>query len=358
MRHPRGPSARRPGFALPMTLLVIVLLTVALAAMYTVTSSERRVVDNQREQIRAFALAETGLELFLGNRAAYGFTGVPGAAPESTRIALTSGYADVIMTRVRPTVGLSDPVFVVRSRGVSTSPRLSDQPMAERTVAQYAIWKINPMPVVAGWTSLSGLAKTGTSGTLSGVDACTPAQASVAGVATPTGGYTGPSAPLSGNPAQRALGTQEQANTAVDIDWAGIVAGTALAADITIPSGSWPSFTDASYWPVIKADGDFTMPGSGRGLLIVTGNLTVAGSDTWNGVVLVGGNLTSNGNNTVSGAVVTGLNVKLGQTVPPNSLGNGNKTFRYNSCNVMAAMSRFQALHTWPNAWVDNWPSY
>ena len=348
----------RRGFALPMTLLVIVLITIALAAMYTLTGSERRVVDNQREQLRAYTLAEAGLQLFLANRTSYGFSGMPGASPESTRIALTGGYADVVLTRLRPAVGTSDPVYIVRSHGVSTAPHLLDQPLAERTVAQYAIWRTRPMPVLAGWTSLSGLAKTGTSGALSGVDGCTPAQASVAGVATPAGGYTGPTNPLAGSPTQRSLGTQTQANAAVDIDWAGIVNGNAITPDITIPSGSWPSFSNANYWPVIKVVGNYTLPAGGRGVLIVTGNLTISGSDSWNGVVLVGGNLTSNGNNTVNGAVVTGLNVKLGQTVPPNSLGNGNKTFRYNSCNVASAMQRFQALHTWPNAWVDNWATY
>jgi hypothetical protein len=66
----------------------------------------------------------------------------------------------------------------------------------------------------------------------------------------------------------------------------------------------------------------------------------------------------SNGNNAVSGAVVTALNVELGQTVPPASVGNGNKTFQYNSCNVAKAMAGMGELVGYTNAWVDNWNGY
>jgi hypothetical protein len=34
----------------------------------------------------------------------------------------------------------------------------------------------------------------------------------------------------------------------------------------------------------------------------------------------------------------------------------GTKTFRYHSCNVATALSRFGGLTAYPNAWVDNWP--
>ena len=63
--------------------------------------------------------------------------------------------------------------------------------------------------------------------------------------------------------------------------------------------------------PIIKVNGDFTLPGDGRGVLIVTGGLTISGNRHWDGVLMVGNNLTSNGNNGVDGTVVTGLNRKL-----------------------------------------------
>ena len=65
-----------------------------------------------------------------------------------------------------------------------------------------------------------------------------------------------------------------------------------------------------------------------------------------------------NGNNTVEGAVVSGLNIELGQLLPQGSVGNGTKTFQYNSCNVAKAMAKQSQLVGYTNAWVDNWPTY
>ncbi len=110
--------------------------------------------------------------------------------------------------------------------------------------------------------------------------------------------------------------------------------------------------------PIIKVNGDFTLPGDGRGVLIVTGGLTISGNRHWDGVLMVGNNLTSNGNNGVDGTVVTGLNRKLGQIVPQGDVGNGTKTYRYNSCHGARALQSLSALVEYRNAWADNWASY
>lgn len=348
------------GFAMVLAILAIALLGAGLMAAFLLSGSERRSVTSQASQVEAFALAENGLERFLSNRAAYGFNSSPAGAYESTRISLTNGYADVVLQRVRPQVGTSDGVYVVRSTGTSTAGALSGLPAATRTVAQYATWRASPMTVLSAWTSLTGMRKTGGSGTISGADACA-AQPSVAGVAVATPpGYTqtgGASVPA-GTPNIQNLGSSTAAAAAVRIDWLGITNGTSLTPDITIPSGSWPSFANASYWPIIKVTGNYALPGSGRGTLIVTGNLTISGSKTWDGVILVGGTLTSSGNNTVRGSVVTGLNVKLGQSPGQSDVGSGTKTYRYSSCNVASALARFTGLTALPNAWLDNWARY
>jgi hypothetical protein len=93
-------------------------------------------------------------------------------------------------------------------------------------------------------------------------------------------------------------------------------------------------------------------------MLIVEGNVTISGSTQWKGIILVGGTLTSNGNNTVLGAVVTGLNVKLGKTVGVSDVGNGTKTYRYDSCNVANALNNFASFVALRNGMVDNWPTY
>jgi hypothetical protein len=72
----------------------------------------------------------------------------------------------------------------------------------------------------------------------------------------------------------------------------------------------------------------------------------------------VGGTLNSSGNNTIQGAIVTGLNVKLGVAVPQQSIGNGNKTFQFDSCNLRRARGHVGSLERVRNGWVDTWPSY
>ncbi|HEY6156810.1 MAG TPA: hypothetical protein VIV88_05115 [Gemmatimonadales bacterium] len=344
-----------------MALFVVVVLTILLAAGFAALSSERRVHANDAAALDAFTLAETGLELFIAQRDSFGFTAAPPAWSESTRVSLGGGYADVILKRIRYDTLMGRYGYAVRSHGVSTVPALSGTPQAERTVAEYAVWQAGSMNVLAGWTSLSGLHKNGSSAMGSGADQCGK-QPAVAGVAVPGNpGYTqngGQLAPQGNPPVDTVAPTPAQMSDSVKIDWAGLAGGTAITPDITIPPASWPSFTNPNYWPTILVKGNFALPGDGQGTLIVTGSLTISGNITWNGVLLVGDNLTSNGNNAVNGATVTGLNVTLGATVPPDDIGNGTKSFNYNSCNVANAMAGMGQLVGYSNAWIDNWPTY
>lgn len=358
----RATSETRAGFALPAVVLTITLLTVALVAAFSTIGGERRVNENQKAQLTALALSETGLEQFLVNRVAMGFSNVVPAPYESTRVTLPEGYADVVLQQVRPALDSTmKPLYVVRSHGVETRRSLRAWvPHAEHTVSQLAFWESTPIVVFAGWTSLTGLQENGGSGTLSGSDACA-VKTAVAGVAVPSvPGYSqnGGSPVPTGNPPILSLGTVQQMASLVKINWSGIVNGTAVTPDVDLARDPWPSFADPSYWPVIIARGDLSLPGSGRGTLIVSGDLTISGSLRWDGVILVGNSLRSNGNNTVEGATISGLNVKLGGAPPVGSVGNGTKTYRYNSCDVDNAMQRFRGLKTLPNTWADNWSTY
>jgi hypothetical protein len=262
---------------------------------------------------------------------------------------------------VRPSVAGSAGLYLIRSRAVRTINRPAGTPLAERTFSQYAQWQDVDMPVNAAWTSLSGLLKNGGSGTITGMDNC--GGSPVAGVAVPNvPGYVqngGASVP-SGTPPILNMGNQTQANGAVQVDWVTILSTMAMSADVAIPGGAWPSFTDSNYWPVIFVDqaSDFSLPSSGRGMLIVRNNVTIGGSAQWDGIILVGGMLTLNGNVTINGALVTGLNVLLGQSVPASDIGNGTKTVRYDSCKVESAMQRFNGLAPLRNSSADNWSSY
>ena len=357
----RGERRARRGSALPIALLVILIVSVLAAGAFTMLSSERKVADNNEAQLDAYTLARRGLERCVVSRASLGFTAEPPAAVESTTIVLPGGYADVVLRQVKQMAGAAvPPVYVIRSRGVKTLGATTTV-MAERTVAEYAMFDFGNPRAPAAWTALEGLGINGTSATISGTDACS-ASPTIAGVAVPNGGYSGSSGVPTGSPGVQYLGTTAQATASVEVDWDGIVNGSAMPPDVTV-SGStgWPSSTawsDPNYWPVIRANGTLDLPSDGRGTLIVTGNLKLNGSQQWRGLILVGGAVTSNGNNTVNGAVISGLNLKLGQSVSPTDLGNGNKTYQYNSCDVASAMSRFKKLVVYRNAAADNLPAY
>jgi hypothetical protein len=357
-------QTERRGFAIPVAILVIAVLTIMLAGGFSLVSAERRSVSDQKSQISAFRIAEQGLEIYLVRRdsllaADPNYTKIPGAK-DSVRITVPGGYADVSLTRLRPPTGSQSGLYIARSKGTETANVYGGAPQGVRTVAQYVLWESAPMHVLAGWLALSGLQKNGNAGTLSGVDLCKDS-AAVAGVVVPVNpGYTGKTAATSGSPPILTLPPDS-----VHIDWNGIVNQGVITPNITIPGGTWPtaaltaSYADtlSTYYPVIRVNGDLTMPSSGTGMLIVTGNLTINGNTGWRGILLVGGDITSNGNNGITGATVSGLNVKLGTYVPV-STANGTKTYQYSSCEVAKAAMSSGALVTLRNTWVDNWVEY
>ncbi len=315
----------------------------------------------------AFTVAQAGLEEYFRALTALPPGTLPPTSHDTTITSLPGGTAQVSFRRLRDSTATTPIIWVVTSRGNNTSAKRFNfrVPSAERTVAQYAVWQPANVDVDAAFTSLSGVDKNGNSGALDGNDGCGGLPA-IAGVAVPGGTYTGQTNPINGNPdnAPVSLGTPGTAGTAkdaVDVDWAGISAGTALPPNYTIPGNSWPTTAQMANWPVILVNGDLSLSGSetnGKGILIVTGNLTMGGSWQHDGIVLVGGVLTSNGNNTIQGAVMTALNVKLGIAVPQVAIANGNKTFQYNSCSIASALKQIGSVRRVRNGWTDTWSSY
>lgn len=377
MTTPRVSDER--GISLLLTMLLVLLLLVAVTGAAMRTTAERRSALDMASQVDAFALAQSGIDRYLEAH-----TTKPTTFPDSASYTMTGGRAVATLYRFRASA--SDTVFVLVSRGENTTQDryAANTAMAVRTVAQLMRFSAGTLNVPGAWTSLTPMVKNGNTGSLSGVDACTTSpKPSIPGVALPTvsssnllPSYSGPTGPINGNPDNLAvaIGTPGTAGTAkdeVEIDWAGIVARTSITPNFyqktTSPaSGSFPSTAALSgtNWPVTFVEGNKSLnnsdvpSGGGQGILIVTGNLTLGGVAKWNGIVLVGGTLTSNGNNTVLGGVVTGLNVKLGQSVGSQSVGNGTKTFQYHSCYIASSMARFGGWQRVRNGWVDNWPSY
>lgn len=350
----------RRGASLPLSVIVLALMGVAVAITFSRVSSERRTTSDHRAQLGAFAVAQSGLSRYLATNA-----GKPGASQDVTFSDLPGGTAQLSIRMVREsTTTLLPAVYAISSRGLHTTAKRYAfwVPPAERTVATFAVWLPAPFDLNGAFTSLSGIHKNGSAGQFNGHDNCAGSgMPSIPGAAVPNGLYTGDYTPLDGNPADDAsyLGTSGPTGSAqdeVDIDWAGIVAGTVLPPNYTYPT--WPTAAQFANWPIVKVNGNLSLPTSGKGILIVTGNFEINGGQQWEGLVLVGGTVTSNGNNSILGATVSGLNVKLGMTVAQSSIGNGTKVFRYDSCNLSRALGKIGSLQRVRNGWTDSWPSY
>ncbi|MES2124186.1 MAG: hypothetical protein V4503_05805 [Gemmatimonadota bacterium] len=362
-------TSDRRGAALMTVMLLVLLLMIAIIGAFTRTTTERRIALDETSLVDAFAIAQSGIDQYLIAK-----TAIPSTLPDSATYTVTGGRAVVTLRSFRTTS--TDTLLLITSRGEATGSRYNaGTSIATRTVAQFIRFGGGSIDIPGGFTALAGFNKNGSSGEASGIDQCPGStNPAIAGVAVPTGGYSqsGNSSTnwINGNPdnAPLYIGTPGIAGTAkdvVDIDWAGIVARTSITPDYyqktTSPtSGAWPTNAqiNGTNWPTVFVEGNSSMPSGGQGILIVTGDLTMSGSDDWNGLVLVGGSYTSNGNTTVSGGLISGLNVKLGIAVSASSLGNGTKKILYNSCDLAKALAKYGGWSRMGNAWTDNWPSY
>ena len=418
MREP-SPARQRSGFALPLAIMVLALLTIGLVAGFAMSTSEQSSTSSQRAQARAYSYAQMGLEKFLTYRkeltgctpAANGYSAAQASAcafcpqcwlvnaanptgtvnanldtlptvAESVTVKFTSGSAFVRAVPVYLDIAKGKGTYFITSTGTDSLSKIATgggtTRLATRTVGVYVKWDKTTMNVMGALVSFAGINKAGT-GDISGIDAC-GADTNVAGINIPLDvgmSVSGNSFTPTGNPPYDTLKTFSQDSANSKLDWAGVKSGTSLTADIDVTVSSYPNFpaasvfaADTNYWPVIHVHNQqtgaglwnttFQLPWKGRGMLVIDGDLTITGSNQWDGVILVGGKLTSNGNNVTSGTVMAGLNRLIGQaagTLDDDQL-NGTKSYQYNSCSVKKATSSMARYTMVPNTWMDNIASY
>jgi type II secretory pathway pseudopilin PulG len=369
-----------------MALLVILMITGVLAVGFTLITTERRTVDDQQAQVRALGIAQQGMDAYLRHPENPAFRPgrtihLPPLNNDTAWVPVNTIDTAIVIPRLLRTSTLVsvDTMYAISSLGVQGGGLIAGTPRARRAVAEFASWSGAFVPIKAGWLSLTGIKKNGVSGTLSGNDAASPGcggPTSLAGVSVPTNimdngtpqsGYNGPLNPLSGSPPLDNTSLGGTTQSAADS-----VAKTGIAWDrwaqgLDLPNvwrtadhgGAFPSFTDPNYYPIVYVSGDLPDLPNGRGLLIVSGALTMNGNTHWDGIVMVGGGVTANGNDNVQGAVLSGLNAMLGATsIPVASLGNGTKTIQYNSCEIQKALVGTKALVPQRGTWTDNWATY
>lgn len=355
---------RRDGFALPAILLLVALLTAMLTAGLTRASSDFQLAVASQAVDEAAVVARSGLATYLGSvtldacgRAVRPLNG------DSVRINVLGGYADVVARVVRrPPDTLANWLYLVQSSGHVIWPDMGSTPIANRTVAQFAEWQSGRLALPAAFTAANGLTRTpGGTGELHGADEHGTAgcptldrrRLRVAGTVPDLTDYelTGTSALGGGVPADIV--------TNAHIDWAAVLTPGRIVPDFTSPQ------PDDGTYPVQLVTGNATVGAAGattngRGLLIVSGDLTLLGNFVqWYGVVLVGGVIRFDAaDQRFDGLVASGLNLQLGLPTSAGTIGGDYTDIDFNSAYVYLAMRPLTGFAPIANAYLEHWATY
>ncbi len=355
----RSPTARcrEGGFALLVALLALVGLTALATAGFLVTDTDFKVTQNHRSAVEAFYAAEAAQSDYLSE------TGVPSGSSsfdyDEAEATVEGGELLDLDSGQR--------LYTVSAAALRPDPRGGG---SARQVNSVAIFTPLPLSVPGAFTAPNGLLKNGGSGTISGDDAASPgpcpygfsngSQPAVAGVAVPPAGYqqNGGQPVPEGDPPIDDSQPAPQLVESTQLDWPAMVSEDKVQPDYRYPEQPWPDFSTMppSEWPIIHVTSGYlelTPEMSGWGSIILDGDVAMQGNFQWKGLILTGGRLVSDGTQTIHGAMFTGLNRALGQHVAESDVGNGNKTFRYHSCHVEAAMKSMGWLAGKPGTWHE-----
>jgi len=371
------------GFILATTLLVMTLLTVMLTAVFITVSAEFRSTDSSYSLARSLNLAQSGLQTYFASAHALG-TGL-----DSTNITLPGGYARVVARRLRDTTGAERELWIVYATGVDTTRALLSVGGGFRTVANLA-YRPGQIPARAAMVAANGINMTSNgvnplSGTNPGIGrnwvlGCvdplplSPVHDTAAVTTGPAGYGNGGGSFSTPTGTVQTLGSSTAVTDSTRIDWARV-----LAADF-LPdhTGSLPSdcFGTSAVCPYDSyyINGSITIPASGagtsrRGLLIVTGDVTLANLAHWDGVIVAGGQLVANVSNyVVHGMVITGMNCSTGTCPQQNHIKRGNPPpppsttiptiLQWDWCYAHAAISGFSSLAPVSGTFMDTWKTY
>ncbi len=347
------------GFAIPMMLLLLAVLTAMLSSAFIRVSADRRMAASSEASVTALALAQSGLQNYMSS-----MTSRP-ADGDSVRINLTGGFAEVVARVVqRPIDTMANQTFIIRSTGYVIEPSQGAVPLALRTVASFAQWHPGSLRTLAAFTGtrIDDDSNDLDSLWVYGDDQC-GAAASIPGVRSQNGTSFSAFNPDGSPRGVVEFGSQTEVAEATGILWQEIIAGDFepdyYSLDL-MPHG------DTTFQSYLIDDVEFDVENvKGSGLLIVTGELDT-GDDSgfeyfeWDGVVLVGEELEASAidSTVVRGLLVTGLNRLLGVSPDDQEIRQRPTYVYYNSCNVSRALARYRGLAPLTNAWVDNWAMY
>jgi hypothetical protein len=347
-------TADERGSALPLTILLVTIITLMLTSAFVRVQADRRLAEGSGSTVDALAVAASGLQRYM---AFYDSIQVRPVDGDSVRINLSGGYADVVAHLVQvPADTMQIHTYIVRSRGTVIQPAQGADPQARRTVAQFARWFQGGIRAVAAFTAINPsdyLPQAGTDVIIDGNDGCS------------VGATMGFRAPFTtdlpgtptGTPGWKVQDGWSVVAAETGIDWNAIETGEVEADYTNVING------DTTFATYILDGAAVTLTDiTGTGLLIVLNKLDTQGARfEWDGVVLIGDDFDPEADTTiVRGLIVTGLDRIIGAPVADNGFDDldDNIYLYYDSCNIARSLTRFRGFDPVRNAWIDNWATY
>lgn len=361
----------REGFALAVAIFAIVVIGTLIAGVFFASMQQSRMARNQQLQANAMAAAEYGMNRTLVADWRGGtWNTMPVGRTDSTSNTYTAHGATAAV-RVTRIGNANVPLFLVASEG--TAGTLLGARARRRTSSVISLQPFNIN--ILGALTTRGATKIGGSSNINGHDTpysgwgCPAAGPSKPGIATgdssqiTTPGCSGFTC-VNGSPKvqQNALAadTSTYLNFGNGINWAKL---TAMAKVVTVgptgPSvtngvcntgvaGNWgdpnrasPQGACENYFPILYSPGDLHVTGgSGQGILLVEGNLSVTGGFQFYGPVIVKGDLDTQGTGGHFNGGVMAANVNLAQNVVL-----GNAVITYSSC-ILSKVLQSSAVPT------------
>lgn len=375
--HPRS----RDGFALPLTLLAMIVIGAVVTGGFYMSSQENIISISTDMGASALEIAEYGLEEVVGTWPATEYPRTAGAMRTFAPRPVRNGGTELGTYQIR-ILPLGGHLFMVESEGrVTRGPQ-----QAVRRVAGFVRTTEAQLPYLSA-ISVFGKFKASGNAKVTGADADDCGPGDVAGVTAVSDSLVdqGNKERIAGNPPVDSSATLDPEklsdfgdlnlddllamathtyppNTTLDNMWPAVKLdlNDILVCDTSVDK-NWgdplrpnpmpdPPPPCMSYFPIIHAQGDlYLQTGTGQGVLVVDGNLSMTGNMTFYGVVIVRGSFhTAGTGNHINGALLVHGDGEL----DTESISEGNSLVQYASCRVRDAFGGLPVLPLVYRSWV------
>lgn len=340
---PAGGNPR--GFALPSATVALLLVSLMAAGGFLITWLNGQSARAFARSTEAFYVAESGLATALALAEA--------PDPSIPPVSVGGGTATVSFEPLMD-LGPGETVYRVQSLGRI----VVGDAIFERSVGQL-MWVAGPPQVPGALVLVGGTSGDRPEGAISGLDPlggrCPQQPSPVAGVAYWGGPPPTPDSLLtiSGFPPERLMPADVSVVAETGLRWTELLASWGPRPDAIVPPDPWP--TIGGDWPYIRIPRSETLGAgsSGRGALVVEGDLTLDAGFAWSGLILVGGTLRLNGDVSVRGTVASGLAGGLGVAA---DFDGHRVDLRFDACAVAVAAEGLTApAAAIPGTWYEVW---